>query len=114
MSAPGYSRVSGEGIRLNDISTPPRTSLSLSDDSDDIVYRDNLEDEPFDNEKGRTFREEGVLEDGEGYLAEPRRAGLAIIWSYHKLTRSCVHGRSRGGSLLLLSASSLWPGRSGC
>jgi len=72
MATPGYSRLSGEGIRLNDISTPPRPSLSLSDDSDDIVYRDNLDDEPFD-EKDRSFQEESTLEDGQGYMAEPRR-----------------------------------------
>lgn len=75
MATPGYSRLTGEGIRLNDISTPPRTSLSLSDDSDDIVYRDNLDDEPFENEKAQAFREERALEDGEEYMAEPRRVG---------------------------------------
>lgn len=70
-----YARVStdrNDGIRLDDIPRSPRRSDSLSDDSD-ISYRDNLDDEPFQDEKDRRFNEEGHMEDGDGYAIEPRR-----------------------------------------
>lgn len=70
-----YSRLSSDnpGIQLGDVAPHPRPSLSDSDDSDDvIVYRDNLEDEPF-AEKDRRFNDEGRMEDGEGYSVESRR-----------------------------------------
>lgn len=81
--APDYARLSqdrSEGIRLDDVSTPSRRSASISDDSE-ISYRDNLEDEPFQDEKDRRFNQEGLMEDGEGYSVEPRRVRRrSLIW----------------------------------
>lgn len=69
-------------IRLDD-SPPAPTRLSLESDSDesDIIYRDVLDVEPFDEKRDRRFKDEGVMEDGQeggdgdgqGYVTEPRR-----------------------------------------
>lgn len=67
-------------VRLDDSPPPPtRRSLDSESDESDIIYRDALDVEPFD-EKDRRFRDEGVMEDGEGpdgdgagYSVEPRR-----------------------------------------
>ncbi|RSH95247.1 hypothetical protein EHS25_000333 [Saitozyma podzolica] len=60
-----------------DSPAPSRRSLDSSSDGSDIVYRDALDDEPFD-EKGSALRfdAEGRMEDGDdgaGYPVEPRR-----------------------------------------
>jgi hypothetical protein len=62
-------------IRLNKSIPMSSRRLSLSSESDesDIVYRDALDVEPFD-EKDRRFKDEGIMEDGaDGYEVEPRR-----------------------------------------
>ena len=64
-------------IRLNSLEPVSRPSTSSDGDSD-IIYRDTLDDEPFEkyNEKtsSRPFEDDGhAEEDGEGYEIEPRR-----------------------------------------
>jgi hypothetical protein len=80
-----YRYPEAETIRLHD--TPPaprRQSLSSDSDESDIIYRDALDLDPF-NEKDTRFRDEGVMEDGaekdeeeEGYIVEPRTVGPAF------------------------------------
>jgi len=73
MAESQYAHVSpdADSFQLKDRS-PRRESLSLSSEDSDISYRDNLDDEPFD-EKDRRFQDESAMEDGEGYDVEPRR-----------------------------------------
>lgn len=70
----GYDRVGGDAIQLEDRSPSRQSEESLDDTDSDVSYRDNLEDEPF-NEKDRRFQHEPHMEDGEGegYPVEPRR-----------------------------------------
>jgi hypothetical protein len=73
---------------LLDSPPPGRRSLESSSDGSDIVYRDALDDEPFD-EKGSALRfdEERRMEDGDdgaGYPVEPRRVSENenTIWTW--------------------------------
>lgn len=98
-SAASYSAIppppEGGAITLND--SPPARRKSLdeeSDASDDIVvYRDNLEAEPFD-EKDKRFTETSRLEygpdedeEGEGYVVEPRRVCPPCMLAYPALQK---------------------------
>ena len=84
MASAEYTRLSADRpIPLQDRSLSPTHSAklgpsrsdrsSLSSDGSDLVYRDNLEDDPF-NEKDERFEETPQMEDGEeGYDVQPRR-----------------------------------------
>lgn len=75
-------------IRLDDSPPrPPRRSLESDSDESDIIYRDALDVEPFD-EKDRRFKDEGMMEsgtgedgdgEGQGYVTEPRR--VSLVWA---------------------------------
>jgi hypothetical protein len=83
-----------------DSPAPSRRSLDSSSDGSDIVYRDALDDEPFD-EKGSALRfdAEGRMEDGDdgaGYPVEPRRV------SEHEYTRT------RSGREALIQVLMVW------
>jgi hypothetical protein len=73
-----YGRISVEGIRLDDRSNR-RMSTSSGSSGSDIVYRDNLDADPFEDEKDARFQDEPTMEqgdDGQGYVAESRRVGF--------------------------------------
>lgn len=73
-------RLSVEGIQMEERS-PLKSGISL-DSNSDVSYRDNLDDEPF-NEKDRRFVDEPNMEDGdgEGFPVEPRRVSLVMSGS---------------------------------
>ena len=79
MAESQYAHVSPDvdSFQLQDRS-PRRESLSLSSEDSDISYRDNLDDEPFD-EKDRRFQDESAMEDGEGYDVELRRVSSVLM-----------------------------------
>lgn len=67
-------------ITLDESPLPRRKSLDSDSDGSDLIYRDALDDEPFD-EKDKRFRDEGRIEDGEeiGYPVEPSRVSLQLF-----------------------------------
>jgi hypothetical protein len=71
-------------IRLDDSPPPARRSLDSDSDESDIIYRDALDVEPFD-EKDLRFKDEGPMEDGvgggadgQGHTYETRRVSVAM------------------------------------
>lgn len=91
------SKAGGPHIIRLDYSPPPanrRRSLSSESDESDIIYRDALDVEPFD-EKDRRFRDEGMMENGaegeredggQGYTVEPRRVSCKLHAHSSRLT----------------------------
>jgi hypothetical protein len=77
MPGPEYAQVALENaIVLDDTPRSKRRSLDETSDGSDIVYRDALDDEPFQDEKLSRFDEEGRMEDGDEdaeYLMQARR-----------------------------------------
>jgi len=86
MSEGQYGQITPErqSFQLQD-QTNRRDSISLSSDDSDVSYRDNLDDEPFD-EKDRRFEDERDMEDGEGYTTESRRVCRVLLLVGLRLT----------------------------
>lgn len=59
--------------------SPRRTSIAESSSDSDISYRDNLDDEPFDEKREDSrFQDEPSMENEVGYDAQPRRVSLVL------------------------------------
>ncbi len=74
-------------IRLDDSPRASRRSLESDSDESDIIYRDALDIEPFDEKRDARYKDERIMRDGiegdeeggQGYIIEPSRVSLIGI-----------------------------------
>ena len=90
MTAAQYGHLPAETILLGDRSPLRQSRPSLDDASSDISYRDNLEDEPFD-EKGLSSRYSPDEDDGYGETnpMERRRVSERFEMTCFELIQRC-------------------------